>query len=457
MISRQKIKYIPNKIKKRIAISNSPTIKYVQIKKSFKETSKNKKNNSLNKSREKYFNYFPHTGLNSFLNLSQISIPNKNAIKKKNLDNSLNTSSNFQNNSFSMQNSMIKHNKTKKSNSNSNYKNNYNKIIMKKNNMINKPQKILNLNMDCSNISKNTINNNCITTENFDNNNIINKLNINKEIFKTNFLSNKNNEILKCKIVKNDNKEKKEIIEDNSLNNVIENKEIINTSNKFFELEEKLKLKLSENKLANRKILYNTYKSIFEEVIKILPNNQKNLFNLIFYGYQDIILGYSNDEKELNEKNEKYQNRIKILEKENLENNVKLYNKELEINEWKKKIKIILEKSPEQISKSTNYSFIVTSSNNEKEIHKKKKKNSYIEYLNKKNYKDLDALYFNDKVFMKSKSKSPFKSNKGDIIPFIDLNLENKRIENKIKKININKKGNNNSFIQKVAMSFNLK
>ena len=48
MISRQKIKYIPNKIKKRIASSNSPTIKYVQIKKSFKEISKNKKNNSLN-------------------------------------------------------------------------------------------------------------------------------------------------------------------------------------------------------------------------------------------------------------------------------------------------------------------------------------------------------------------------------------------------------------------------
>jgi len=456
MISRQKIKYIPNKIKKRIASSNSPTIKYVQIKKSFKETSKNKKNNSLNKSREKYFNYFPHTGLNSFLNLSQISIPNKNAFKKKNLDNSLNTSSNFQNNSFSMQNSMIKLNKTKKSNSNSNYKNNNNKIIMKKNNMINKPQKILNLNMDF-NISKNTINNNSNTTENYENNNNINKLNFNKEFFKTNFLSNKKNEILKCKIVKNENNEKKIITEDNSLLNVIENKEKINSSNKFFELEEKLKSKLSENKLANRIILYNTYKSIFEEVIKILPNNQKNLFNLILYGYQDIILGYSNDEKELNKKNEKYQNRIKILEKENLESNVKLYNKELEINEWKKKIKIFLEKSPEQISKSTNYSFIITSSNKEKEIHKRKKKNTFIEHLNRNNYKDLDALYFNDKVFMKSKSKSPFKSNKGEIIPFLDLNIDNKRIENKIKKININKKGNNKSFIQKVAMSLNLK
>ena len=58
---------------------------------------------------------------------------------------------------------------------------------------------------------------------------------------------------------------------------------------------------------------------------------------------------------------------------------------------------------------------------------------------------------------MKSKSKSPFKSNKGEIIPFLELNLENKRVENKIKKININKKGGDNSFIQKVAMSFNLK
>ena len=58
---------------------------------------------------------------------------------------------------------------------------------------------------------------------------------------------------------------------------------------------------------------------------------------------------------------------------------------------------------------------------------------------------------------MKNKSKSQFKNNKGEIIPILELNLGNKRVENKLKKININKKGNNNSFIQKVAMSFNLK
>ena len=114
MITKQKIKYIPNnKIKKRVASSNSPSVKYVQIKKSLKETSKHKYN-SLNKSRERSINrQFPHTGLNSLLNLSHISsIPNnKMVIKKNNCDNSLNSSSNFINSSFSMQNSMMINNK----------------------------------------------------------------------------------------------------------------------------------------------------------------------------------------------------------------------------------------------------------------------------------------------------------------------------------------------------------
>ena len=57
---------------------------------------------------------------------------------------------------------------------------------------------------------------------------------------------------------------------------------------------------------------------------------------------------------------------------------------------------------------------------------------------------------------MRSLSKSPFKSNKGDIIPILDLNFENKKSKFKIKKHNNNNiKGN--SFIQKVAMSLNLK
>ena len=436
MITKQKIKYIPNnKIKKRIASSNSPSIKYVQIKKSFKETSKHKYN-SLNKSRERYINHqFPHTGLNSLLNLSNISsIPiNKMVIKKNNCDNSLNSSSNFINSSFSMQNSMMINNKNK----NSNNKNNKvsNNIVMMKNTSIHKPKKILNLNTDF-NISRNS----CI--KNNSNNYIIN---------------NNNNDIL----IKNNTEHKKFITTaDDSIINIINENQ---STNKFSELEEKLKIKLSENKLNNRIITYNTYKNIFEEAIKILPENQQNLFNIILNGYQNIITGYSNDEKNINEQNENYKNIIKTLEKENIENKKKLQNKETEINEWKKKIKFFLEKSPEQISKSTNASVIITSSDKEKEKENEKikernliieERKRYIEGLNKKNIKDLDALYFYDKVCMRCHSKSPLKNNKGEIIPILDLNFEKKRTKSKMKN---NHKNDNNSFIQKVAMSFNLK
>jgi hypothetical protein len=58
---------------------------------------------------------------------------------------------------------------------------------------------------------------------------------------------------------------------------------------------------------------------------------------------------------------------------------------------------------------------------------------------------------------MRSLSKSPFKSNKGDIIPILDLNFENKKSKFKIKIHNNNNNIKGNSFIQKVAMSLNLK
>ena len=447
MISKQKIKYIPkNNIKKRIASSNSPSIKYVQIKKTFKEISKKKYNNSLNKTRSKFINHnFAHSGLNSFLNLSNISsIPTKNKLKKSN-ENSLNSSINIQNNSFSIQNS-IAINKNKNSNLNNNSINN---IILKKNNSIHKPKKILNLNIDF-NISRNSLNNNIITEDNY-----YNKQKANKEILKYNFLSNK-----KKNISKKINYDKKEINIDDSLINIIESNEHCSI-NQFLEIEEKLKLKLSENKIHNNQIiLFNIYKEIFEETIKILPKNQQNIFNLINSGYEILINNYLKELKYLKEENENYKNLIIKLEKENNENKSKLNNKETEINEWKKKIKLLLEKSHEQIiSKSTNSSFIITSSE-DKEFDKKKKiinnqRKKFIEELNKKNLKDLDALYFYDKIYMKSHSKSPFKNNNGDIIPFLDFDFEKRKSSNKIKKLNINK-GNNN-FIQKVAMSFNLK
>ena len=96
---------------------------------------------------------------------------------------------------------------------------------------------------------------------------------------------------------------------------------------------------------------------------------------------------------------------------------------------------------------------------------KKKKKNfksetqNKIEEFNKKNIFDLNALYFYDKVNMKSEFDSVPKKNNGDLIPPLDLDFEKqerlkeeKRNEELMKKIKENKL----SFIEKVALSFDL-
>ena len=101
----------------------------------------------------------------------------------------------------------------------------------------------------------------------------------------------------------------------------------------------------------------------------------------------------------------------------------------------------------------------------------KKKRNSfhlerqhYIEELNKKNIKDLDALYFYDKVVMKTEEKNgPLRDNNGEIIPKLDLDFEKRqrKEQEKLKKVFGNKiqlnKSNSNNFIKKAALSLNLK
>jgi hypothetical protein len=117
------------------------------------------------------------------------------------------------------------------------------------------------------------------------------------------------------------------------------------------------------------------------------------------------------------------------------------------------------------ISKSTNSSFIVSlSSDKEKSLEIKKKyyksnAQNRIEEINKKNIFDLNALYFYDKVIMKSEFNSVPKSNNGDLVPPLDLDFEKiERIKEEKKKENLKEKIKDNklSFIQKVALSFDL-
>ena len=117
------------------------------------------------------------------------------------------------------------------------------------------------------------------------------------------------------------------------------------------------------------------------------------------------------------------------------------------------------------ISKSTNSSFVNSiSTEKEKSIDTKKKyykseSQNRIEELNKKNIFDLNALYFYEKVNMKSDFNSVPKSNFGDLVPTLNLDFEkNEKINEEKKKEEIQKKINENklSFIEKVALSFDL-
>ena len=155
----------------------------------------------------------------------------------------------------------------------------------------------------------------------------------------------------------------------------------------------------------------------------------------------------------------KIKKKIIVLEKDN-NNNLKIIKqKDLEIEKLKKKISCNMTSQEQQIiSKSTNSSFVNSiSSDKEKSIDKNKKfikseSQNKIEELNKKNLFDLNALYFYDKVRMKSDFSSVPKSNNGDLIPPLNLNFENnEKVLNENQK---NKEDKKLSFIEKVALSF---
>ena len=138
----------------------------------------------------------------------------------------------------------------------------------------------------------------------------------------------------------------------------------------------------------------------------------------------------------------------------------------MEIEKLKKKLSSSMSTQEQQIiSKSTNSSFVNSiSTEKEKSIDTKKKyykseSQNRIEELNKKNIFDLNALYFYEKVTMKSDFNSVPKSNFGDLVPPLDLDFEKiEKMKEEKKKEEIQKKINENklSFIEKVALSFDL-
>ena len=198
----------------------------------------------------------------------------------------------------------------------------------------------------------------------------------------------------------------------------------------------------------------------------LLPEENKPFFKKILIGIHDIVNEYFLELKELKKEFELSKKKIISLENDNLYNLKIIKQKDLEIEKLKKKISNTLSIQEQQIiSKSTNSSFVGSLSTDKEKSLEEKKKNfkseiqNKIEEFNKKNIFDLNALYFYDKVFMKSEFDSVPKNNNGDLIPPLDLDFEKherlkeeKRNEELMKKIKENKL----SFIEKVALSFDL-
>ena len=418
---------------KRKTISNSPCLKYSFTE--FPHENSNIKVNTLTKNKtSKHIQQITKKNIVNMLSLS-----NNSNLKRQNLkpNSKINSESLYHENST---NSLLKKSK-----------------IKSKNKSRMKPQKII---VTMTNDFSFSNSNNCI-----DDNNKRNQLKniFNYKHFRTNTFSNihSNKNIIN---LKNNN-----FLNQIKYYNIHSPKSTKRTFEsltfKFNELNEELNNKLNENK-DNRNKRYNSIQKIFEDLIMILPEENKAFFKKILIGIHDIVNEYYLELKELKKEFELNKKKLISLENDNIYNLKIIKQKDLEIEKLKKKISNTLSIQEQQIiSKSTNSSFVGSLSTDKEKSLEEKKKNfksktqNKIEEFNKKNIFDLNALYFYDKVNMKSEFKSVPKNNNGDLIPPLDLDFEKherlkeeKRNEELMKKIKENKL----SFIEKVALSFDL-
>ncbi len=212
-----------------------------------------------------------------------------------------------------------------------------------------------------------------------------------------------------------------------------------NFSKQIYDINIQLDKKLSENKSISKSQKYNTIKHAFEDLIRLLQNNNSklndtnmiNLLQKLLFGYHEVVNAYLIENTELkklncnlNEKNEKFD---KLL----IESMSIINEKNRELKFLKKKISTMTLET----ESTTNHN--ITSNENEYlnvKAFEKGSVNEKIYNLNKSNLGDLDALYFFDKIEMKHKRS--FSQN----IPLLKLRKEEDNSKNKIlKKNNTNK------------------
>ena len=168
-----------------------------------------------------------------------------------------------------------------------------------------------------------------------------------------------------------------------------------------------LEKNLNENKSNSKSQKYNIIKHAFEDLLRLLQNNNSkinntNLINLLqklLYGYHEVVNAFSIENRELKQLNFSLNEKNEKMDKLLFESMSVMNEKNRELKFLKKKISTM----SLETDANTNH---ITSNENEYINIKNFEKGSVNEKifnLNKNNLGDLDALYFFDKIEMKNK------------------------------------------------------
>ena len=273
-------------------------------------------------------------------------------------------------------------------------------------------------------------------TNNYNKRNIINR-NYNKNLasIESNNKLYNNCQTQICNTNESDNKlntlnvnDPKFIDEINGLNNDLENE-------------------LKKNQTNSKSQKYNTIKRSFDKFIKtinefFLNNDLHPIFiylQKILIGYHDVILAFSGENRKLKELNYKLSEQYQKIDKNFIECNKTIKEKQNEIENLEKKISILLNNLTEQkrvniilkykleemnINNIKNNNFELIDSSTQKIMNEIEKTEQFtkIKNINMNNLDDLDSLYFSFKIYMKPRRAYSHGKN----IPFLYINNINK-------------------------------
>ena len=209
-------------------------------------------------------------------------------------------------------------------------------------------------------------------------------------------------------------------------------------SKQINEITLKLEKTLNENKTNSKSQKYNTIKHAFEDLLRLLQNNNQkvnntnmiNLLQKLLFGYHEVVNAFSIENKKLKQINFNLNDKNEKIDKLLVESMNMMNEKNRELQFLKKKI------STMSLDTDSNTNHNITSNEYENlniKIFTKGSVNEKIYNLNKNNLGDLDALYFFDKIEIKhkrsfSQNVPELKLKKDDDIM---KNITNNKVNNK--------------------------